>query len=393
MSVERQAASATPADPGGRIALLGGDGLVWTDLPREDDPVPPQGAAFARTELITIAAVDLPLASRQQRAAAAPFAVEDMLSEPLARMHVALGPEISPRRHLVAAVSDALMARWIEDLARAGLPQADILPDIALVPPPEAADWAVRVIGDRALVRRMDGGGFAAPAGSLAALWDAAGRPGAILHGPTAPPGVDCVPAAEAGVRRGAVAVGLNLRQGAYAADRRGAGRWLRRWGGLIAVGAAAVGAVYAADTIALLRQADGRRAEAAALLTERAPGAAANDAALAATLLSLARPDDAATQGRFLPLFSRAAAALRPVSEGLAFRALDFDDGDGTLAMEIEAPDLSALQRIEAGLEAAGFAPEVGAATVADGAAAARVILPDPGPLPAPTRSGGDGS
>ena len=360
-----------------RVPLLGEHGIEWAEV---DLAVVPQGrpVALAKSELVLIAAVDLPLASRQQRAAAAPFAIEDMLAEPLSQTHVALGAEIAPRRHLVCAVSDALMARWTEDLARAGLGSAEIAPDVAIVPRPPEDAWALIVAGARTLVRRADGTGFAAPTESFAVLWEAAGRPPVILHAGAAPPGVDCAPAVDPPVAIGPAETGLDLRRGAYAIGERRGTVLLRRWGLTAAIGAAALGALFAADTLALLRQAETRRDEAAALLRAHAPEARA-DGDLVASLARLTRSEDTRPQGRFLPLFARAAAALEPASEGLAFRALRYDADTAELSIEVEAPDLSALQRIEAALAVAGLDPRAGAATVDDGAAAARIVLRDP--------------
>ncbi|RYE99054.1 MAG: hypothetical protein EOO77_36175, partial [Oxalobacteraceae bacterium] len=68
---------------------------------------------LAPSEDVLIVAIDLPFATRKQRVDAAPFAVEPLVGESIERSHVALGVELSPRRHLCGVVRRETMGRWL----------------------------------------------------------------------------------------------------------------------------------------------------------------------------------------------------------------------------------------------------------------------------------------
>jgi general secretion pathway protein L len=334
--------------------------------------------ALAPSEQVSVLAVDLPLPTRRRRAAAAPFAVEDRLAEPLANLHVALGPEIAPRRHLVAVVRRAVLEGWSESLAAAGAADAAILPDYLALPRPEDGAWAIAAEHDRAVVHASDGSGFAVAAGALAAAWEAAGRPRVTIYAGDPPAGFphergECDPAATA-----VAAATFNLRgggQGTEASSIAAGGRALLA---ILAVGVVAHLGIAGAETAALYAQVDARRADAAALLADIAPGAPPGGDVLA-TLAAYA-PRASSADPAFLALLARASGALAPFKDGLAVRSFTFDGEARTLEIALEAPDLAAVQRIEAALASAGLAPEAGAATMARGAAEARFIVRDVG-------------
>ena len=124
-----------------------------------------------------IVRIALPLASHRQRQAAAGFAVEDLIAEPIEASHVVLGPEVGPREYLAFVVSHAAMA---PRAARANKLRGRLVPDVLALPVPSPGSCSVREAFGRVMVRRPDGTGFAAPSrglrGAVAGRRRAAGR-------------------------------------------------------------------------------------------------------------------------------------------------------------------------------------------------------------------------
>ena len=121
----------------------------------------------------------LPLASHRQRQAAAGFAVEELIAEPLEASHVVLGPELGRGEYLVVVVAHREMAVW----AGRAAPGQRLVPDVLALPVPAAGCCSVREAGGRVLVRRADGTGYATRAEHLEAFWRADGAPQVVLYG------------------------------------------------------------------------------------------------------------------------------------------------------------------------------------------------------------------
>ena len=92
------------------------------------------------SELAHILRVPLPLAAHRQRQAAAGFAVEELIAEPLEASHVVLGPELGRGEYLVVVVAHREMAVWA---ARAA-PGQRLVPDVLALPVPAAGCCSVR---------------------------------------------------------------------------------------------------------------------------------------------------------------------------------------------------------------------------------------------------------
>jgi general secretion pathway protein L len=313
------------------------------------------------SEQVRLLAIDLPLANRAKRIEALPFAVEDLIAEPLDSVHLALGAEIAPKRYLVGVVRHEVMAEWVELAEQAGLGHAAIVPDALALPQPGEGGWAVDLASDRALVRAGDGTGFALPAAMLTAAWQAAGRPIVINYGAPLPAEMaasDAVAGAEALSARLA-APALDLRQGIYARRRGGVPRIWRRLGWIVAIGAAAHATIAVADTVMLQRIADRREADARAAATAAAPGAALGSdlAASVADMLprggSSSAPPDA-----FVPLVTRVSTALGPLAGGLDVRAMTFQGN--ALVLDLDGGDDGLVGRIQAALRGARVAASV---------------------------------
>ena len=303
------------------------------------------------SEQALLLTADLPLAGARRRAEALPFAIEDRIATPLAAVHIALGAEIEPQRHLAGVVAQEVMAAWVARLAEAGLGRAAIVPDALGLPVP-AEGWAVDLAAGRALVRRADGTGFALPADRLTEAWALEGEPPCTALGEPLPAPIVAITAPlEAGPLAGRlIAPALDLRQGAYARPRRALPALWRRAGAVALIGLAAHGAIAAADTLALARIAHQRDADLRALAARIAPGAAIGT-------------DHAPSP--FLPALARVSAALAGKA---ALRSVRYDAAAGRLAIEVETADMAGLQQAGAALAAAGLAAEPGAASTDGG-------------------------
>jgi len=321
------------------------------------------------TEAVLLLAVELPLARAAQRLAALPFAVEDRIADPLDLVHVALGVEVAPGSYLAGVVRQSVMADWVAITAAAGLEHAAIVPDALLLPVPVPGSWSVEAALGRIVVR-SDTAGFAVAVDRFPAIWAAGGSLPCVVYG--APLPFD-LPMSSAGapdaVSRRLLAPSLDLRQGRYAAVARPVPAALRRLGIVLAAGLLAHTAIAAADTLKLRGIAATKRTTAEALVRQMLPGTP-----LTADLDRML-PSGAAGRGRFLPLLTRASAALAPVG-GLTLAKLSYADTDGALTLGVEAADIGGLQRAQAALVAAGLSPVSGAATATAGRADGDIVV-----------------
>jgi general secretion pathway protein L len=298
------------------------------------------------TEQVRLLAVELPLANRAKRLGALPFAIEDMIAEPVESVHLALGEEISPKRYLVGVVRHDIMARWTEIAEEAGLGHAAMVPDALALPRPSEGAWAVELAGDRAVVRAGDGTGFALPASLLQSAWQSAGNPPATAYGAPLP---DEMMAGQ-GVSTGAAlsAPALDLRQGIYAHRRAHTNVW-RRLAWIAALGAAAHVVIATADTLMLRAIADRRAAETRALVATAAPGATIGPDLVGGVTNLL--PAGSTAPEIFLPLLTRVSGALGPLAGAVTVRTMTFQAN--TLTMDVEGNEPGLGARIDAALKA----------------------------------------
>lgn len=328
------------------------------------------------TEAVLLLAADLPLAGARARVQALPFAIEDRIAQPLAEVHVALGEELAPQRHLAGVVAHARMAGWVERLAEAGLAHAAIVPDALMLPVPDAGFWAVDRVGERVRVRIEDGTGFALPFDHLAHAWAAAGRPRCLSYGEPLPDlfGATATRPGGTALAERLAAPALDLRGGAYGRPRRALAPLWRRVAAVAAIGVLAHGAIAAADTAALHHIASRHDAATRALIQAAAPAAALGDD-LSAGVADLL-PESGTGPSSFLPLLVRVAGALKQLGPAASLRSIAFDGAAGTLAIQVEAADIAGLQRVGTALNAQGLAAESGAASQDQGKAVGSFLI-----------------
>ena len=309
-------------------------------------------------EDILVVVLDLPFATRRQREAAAPFAVEGLIGEPLDQVHVALGQEISDRKHLCGVVRRETMRRWIEALDQAGLGASLMVPDALAMPAPPEGAWRVAVEDERAVVRSGDGAGFAITLDALPMAWAAAGEP-RLLSSDAALPEV-----MRAGIEDATFDLGvparpvmvippLDLRQGEFATVRRGVASPMRTLAWVVGLGVAAHLAILTADTVALQMAAGRAEARVRAVLAERAPGADATDLTAAVDRIA---PDGVGGEGPFVASLGRTSRAL--AGGRLAFRSISYTP-DAPLQLAVSAPDAPTLDAGVEALNRSGLAAE----------------------------------
>lgn len=321
------------------------------------------GIAPVPTEHVLLMVVHLPLPSAKRRLAALPFAMEEYLSEPLERLHFALGQALGDQRYLAAAVAKDQMRAWVDLLEADGAGTAALVPDVLTVPVPNAGEWMVVTAGERALVRTADGAGFATRTAMLPVYWEQAGRPAPVAGAgaalPEALPVVETLLLPVTPVAEGRPT--LDLRQGAFAPPRprlalAGMARHWRSAAFVTAAGLAAHGAVAAADTLALVALSAKARAETQALVAAALPagGAAGGDLAdRAASLL----PDTAAPRPpTFLPRLSAIAGALARAGAPVRLDRLTWAEQEDAFLLAIDVGDRAEADRLASALRAAGF-------------------------------------
>lgn len=358
-----------------KLASIVSGEFVWIDASGVDPPDVLVGSEYASAFV-----VDLPLAQHRMRAAAAPFAVEDRVAQPIDDLHVALGREVWPRRYLVAVVAKTKMSAWRAELAARGITPRRIIPDATTLSPPEgAAGWAVRVDGERVLVRTRDHEAFATSIRMFQALWAAAGRPALQQAGPDWPAAFpDPVLPFDAALALPPGRDDVDLGQSAQRGMERRYAAPIKIAAVMLAAAAAAHTAILSLDAFFVSSAVTERRAEAARLVASVAPFASAGEdpAALLAGMLP-GRGDSVGTS-RFLPMLTHISSAIQPVAEGVAVQALSYDAADGAMLLDLEASDLAALERVERSLVSAGLATESGGASVGEGRAESSFTIRD---------------
>lgn len=318
---------------------------------------------------VVIHAIALPNLPPGQRRAAASFAVEELIAQPLDQVRVVLGPEFPEKsgKWLVAVVDLAVLARAV---GQAGLARP-VLASVMAVPVP-VAGWSLAQREGAVLIRSADGSGMAVDPGLAVSLWQAQGQPALTGFGEDLPGGLTFANRLPWPDTVGLPAGSFDLaaitgRRASY--DKRS--RWV--WGaGFVALALTAHLTLAALDVYALQRLAT---QSLQALAEAVAPFAAAGEDPVAAATRVLAA-QGAATAPAFLSLVPRAIGAIPPPDSGVSLRGLRFDEVTGRMVLAVIAPDITTLQMVEAALVAAGLDVVAGPASSRDGAAEAEMTV-----------------
>lgn len=323
------------------------------------------------SEAVTALRVDLPDAPARQRRALLTFAVEERLATPIEALVVLPGPLAgAPKAEAMALVIDRATLAAAEATAPEG---AAILPDFLAIPRPDAAadgpGWAVWRDGARCVVRVSDGTGFAVATEMLALVWRRGGQPPLTSLGAALPSGLPATDLSQTPPPPASADLAFSFSNRA----RGEAAQALRRRS-VVAAGIVALGLILqlglaAADAVALSRIAQAERRAAETALEQVLPGAVipADPAPILARLApSVARPE----RGDLLPLLSEVSETLNAADETASFRRMSWGKADGALIVQVQAPGLEDLQRVQRVLQAGGFGVTSGAANAGDGMA-----------------------
>jgi general secretion pathway protein L len=334
-------------------------------------------------ELVLLTRARLPRGSKQKMRQLLPYAIEDKLGAEPEAVHVAAGPALADGQTALAVIDKAWLARALARLAEAGLRPRSAWPEI-LLPVLPGDGWAMVWDGRGGFLRSgaqagmsLDGGSAAQPPAALALSAAEARAAGALparlqlrLAEGAQPPdtaawgqalgmavevGAPWAPLAQPEVATG----GINLLQGAFEPASPA-----RKWwpalrvplilGGLLVVlhtGATAV------EWWQLKREKQQLQASMEKSFRQAFPDARVVVDAPLQMQRNLAELRSAAGQVTpldFVPLLSRAAAALDPASRS-RLRAVRYEAGQ--LSLELALPDRAAADALLKRLTGVGLA------------------------------------
>lgn len=324
------------------------------------------------SEDVIILALTLPQVPQAQRAAAALFAAEPYLSQPIEEMQLVLGPQTGTGRNapwLAVILAQPVMA----DLMAGVSATARLVPDVLLLPRPADGQWRVARQQDRFLARLPDGTGFAASEAGFRAIWGLSGQPPIAWHQGVPLPDLPMAsaenlplpPVPEASLAR------FDLAAGRVPAWRQ---PWkLAALAAVLLLGITGHTALTVLDVQRFTRAAEANEAQLGQVLTARGIAASASVEADAATAL---RQLNAGQSPDFLAVMSDVFAALAPKTGTLGLQDISYDGRSGRLTLTLIAPDLGALQDASSLLTKAGLQADLGTSTIGDGGARASVSI-----------------
>jgi general secretion pathway protein L len=396
------------------------EGVPWPWIVADGDGPPREGSGLAALaaalegsgtapllvvpgEVVLATRVTVPARSRSQLAAALPYVVEEHLAVDVEDVHLAAGARDGDGRIPVRIVDPAPLEAWLAALRDAGLPPRGALADYDALPVPADDGIEVHVDARRARVRTPDAAltvprddlatvlgvlveadparerrlrlvAADADAMDLAALdADLAGR--APVRVERADPGdpAEAWVAALAPTGRSSAPELLTGRF-APARRRRGAsGRW-RLVAGLAAAWFAVQLGLDVARTGWLEARTEALRDEAMAVFRDVFPGRtrSPDPRRELEALLGTGGGEGLA----FLDLLGVVAGELREASGAVALRTVNFNAARGDLAVDLNLPDIAAVDRFKAGVEAAGYAVTIDSAVQEASGVRARVRI-----------------
>lgn len=325
------------------------------------------------SESMLILGLTLPRLAAAQRPAAALFAAEPLLGQPLEEMHVVLGPQLGPEDtgqwlavFMTKAAFQALMATHSGSRAK-------LVPDALLLSRPVEGQWSVARLGARFLARLPDGTGFAADEAGLRAVWAQSGRPAlAWQHGAV----LADMPVTSQADLPIALAPEPLLAAFDLAEDRLPDWRRPSRLAALAAVLLLGLGGylgLLAFDAHRLTLAAAAGEAQVRQALSDRG---IAVGTSVDATVAEVLHSAEAGRSPGFLALLSSAFDALADLSGSVSLQDISFDSRSGRLSLTLIAPELGTLQEASSLLTGGGFQTNLGTSTLSDGQARATVSI-----------------
>lgn len=296
-----------------------------------------------------------------QAAAAARLIATEVSTQPLADMHVALGPELDGRAERPVALVPALtMAGWIGALQGQGVDPDLMLVEPLLLPEPERG-FVRHDRGDKPIFRgRADAFSVEPELADLVV----AGEPVQTIG----------LEEFEAGIAAAVDAAPVNLRQGAFAKRKRWRIDWatVRR---LAMLGLAILLVTLAIQLVSILRYtyaADALEREARALAGQAVPGAdsAADPRGRLVQRLADLRGGGAGYGAVATALFGAVNAVPNAELTRLAYNP------DGSLGATVSADSPATLTALQERIRAAGFAAEMAAPQMGGGRQVAELTV-----------------
>ena len=324
-------------------------------------------------EAVTCCAVQLPTQKTRWLRQALPFAVEELLAEEVELFHLALGAPLEDGRHRVYAVRAAWLQGW---LALCTVPPSSIQIDADLLP---EHGTQLCWLDERLLL-----GGQVATRMALAMEdWPALAEQCPLPLQVIAPANQALPDGVETAQREGDVYLwlatqtgGCNLAQGELA-NRENSQGW-KRWQpvlGLVGLWLVLQWGFNLAQAWQLQHKSDAIAAANAALYRELFP----QDSKLINLRHQL---EEHLSQGapsgksRLLTLMEMASTAVQADGGLVRVQQLDFSDIRGDLALQLQAPDFSALERLRQRLADAGLPVQLGSASRESNGVSARLVL-----------------
>ncbi|WP_028241691.1 type II secretion system protein GspL [Stutzerimonas azotifigens] len=345
----------------------------WTSLQACAEGIAGAVALVLPAEVCSFFAVTLPTRKTRWVQQALAYAVEELLAESVDDLHLALGETLDDGRDRVIAIRRRLLADWLEDLRALGLDIVAVHVDADLLPRDGAQ---LLFLDERALLGGSPEPRLAFPTAQWPMLAAQCPSPrfghGTLAEAPGELDGYEPVEDPYrwlAGGREEAV----NLAQGEFAV--RPAGTGLGRWKPVLAV-LGLILLVQLGFNLAqgwyFQRQGDHYAAASEALYRELFP----EDVRIVNLRAQFADHigQRASASAGLMRLLEHAATAAEgmPVTIG----QLDYSDGQGALAMQVQAQDFSTLEALRQRLAETGQPVELGSASRDGDGVSARVVI-----------------
>ncbi|MEO6300016.1 MAG: type II secretion system protein GspL [Paracoccaceae bacterium] len=325
------------------------------------------------SENMLILRLSLPPVSASQRKAAAFFAAEPFLGQPLEDVQVILCPHVDTGAsggYLAVVMSrkalDQVLQQNLDSAAR-------LVPDVLLLPRPVGEQWTVAERGGRLLARLPDGTGFSALNATFRAIWTQSGKPPITWVSGIAPADL---PLASQSASPFPLVPEPALAQFDLAGGRTPDWRQPRRLMALAAIlvlGICAHLGLLALDTSRITAVADTAEQRLRQELTGHGIAIGTSVEAAAADAL---RGMKVGKKPDFLPLLSDALQAMAGQSGTVTLQDMSFDNHSGQLILTLVAPDLGPLQDTAALLTKAGMQAVLGTSTISEGHARASLAI-----------------